>query len=64
VPVETRAAYFGPAGRTDVQVFQRSALTPGATIDGPAIIEEKTSTIVIYPDQRARIDGYLNIEIG
>jgi N-methylhydantoinase A len=62
-PFETRAAYFGTAGTADVKVFRRSALTPGATIDGPAIIEEKTSTIVIYPGQRARIDGYLNIEI-
>ena len=33
-------------------------------IDGPAIIEEKTSTIVLYPGQRAVVDGYLNIEIA
>jgi N-methylhydantoinase A/oxoprolinase/acetone carboxylase beta subunit len=32
-------------------------------IEGPAIIEEKTSTIVLYPDQRAEVDAYLNIEI-
>ncbi len=36
---------------------------PGAAIDGPAIIEEKTSTVVLYPGQRGRIDGYLNVEI-
>ena len=35
----------------------------GASFVGPAIVEEKTSTIVIYPGQTARIDGYLNIEI-
>jgi len=34
------------------------------TIDGPAVIEEKTSTTVLYPGQRAAIDGYLNIAIG
>jgi N-methylhydantoinase A len=60
---EMRAAYFSPADSVRTAVFRRSALPPGATIEGPAIIEEKTSTTVLYPRQRARIDGYLNIEI-
>ena len=38
-------------------------LPPGTAVEGPAIIEEKTSTIVLYPGQSARIDGYLNVEI-
>ena len=33
-PLEIRTAYFGPAGTTDVQVFRRSSLTPGAMIGG------------------------------
>jgi N-methylhydantoinase A/oxoprolinase/acetone carboxylase beta subunit len=32
-------------------------------IQGPAIIEENTSTIVLYPGQHADVDPYLNIEI-
>jgi N-methylhydantoinase A len=60
---EIRAAYFDPANATRVPVFRRSTLSPGTAIDGPAIIEEKTSTVVLYPGQRGRIDGYLNIEI-
>jgi N-methylhydantoinase A len=32
-------------------------------IDGPAVIEEKTSTTVLGPGQHAEIDGYLNIEV-
>ncbi len=62
-PQEMRAAYFSPADAIETPVFRRSALQPGAAIEGPAIIEEKTSTIVLYPGQHARIDGYLNIEI-
>ena len=31
---------------------------------GPAVIEEKTSTTVLYPGQRAEIDGYLNIAVA
>ncbi len=63
-PHERRTTYFSPGEAIEAPVFRRSALAPGAVIDGPAIIEEKTSTIVLYPGQRARIDGYLNVEIA
>jgi N-methylhydantoinase A len=62
-PHEKRAAYFSPADPIEVPVFRRSALSAGAVIDGPAVIEEKTSTTVLYPGQRAEIDGYLNMAI-
>ncbi len=62
-PHETRIAYFSPTEAIEVPVFRRSALTAGAAIDGPAVIEEKTSTTVLYPGQHAAIDGHLNIAI-
>jgi N-methylhydantoinase A len=63
-PHEMRTAYFSATDAIQVPVFRRSALAAGAVIDGPAVIEEKTSTIVLYPGQRAAVDGYLNIEIA
>ena len=63
-PHETRTAYFGPSDAVQVPVFRRSTLAAGTVIDGPAVIEEKTSTTVLYPGQRAAIDGYLNIAIS
>jgi N-methylhydantoinase A len=63
-PREKRTAYFNAADAAEVPVFRRSELPPGAVISGPAIIEEKTSTAVIYPGQQARVDSYGNIEIG
>jgi N-methylhydantoinase A len=60
---EKRTAYFNAADAAEVPVFRRSDLSAGASIAGPAIIEEKTSTIVIYPGQQALVDTYLNIEI-
>jgi N-methylhydantoinase A len=62
-PHEKRTAYFNAADAVEVPVFRRSDLPPGASIAGPAIIEEKTSTLVIYPGQQAQVDHYLNIEI-
>ncbi len=62
-PSAKRAVYFGPSDALEVPVFRRATLPPGAILHGPAIIEEKTSTIVLYPGQSARIDGYLNVEI-
>ena len=59
-----RTAYFNPTNATEVPVYRRSTLLAGMTIEGPAVIEEKTSTTVLYPGQRAAIDGYLNIAIG
>ena len=62
-PLEHRMAWFGPDGERFTPVWRRDHLGAGLSLEGPAIVEEKTSTIVIYPGQTARIDGYLNIEI-
>ena len=62
-PHETRQAYFNAADARDVPVFRRSTLQPGMRLEGPAIIEEQTSTTVLYPGQRAEVDSYLNIEV-
>jgi N-methylhydantoinase A len=63
-PQATRQAYFNAGEARDVPVFARSSLRPGMRIEGPAVIEEKTSTSVIYPGQRAEVDAYLNLEVA
>jgi N-methylhydantoinase A/oxoprolinase/acetone carboxylase beta subunit len=40
------------------KVYDRFRLFPGAAIDGPAIIEEKESTIVVGEDAAVRVDEY------
>ncbi len=61
--IEKRAAYFNASDANPVPIYRRVVLAPGTVIEGPAVIEEKTSTIVIYPGQCGRIDSYLNLEI-
>jgi N-methylhydantoinase A len=58
-----RQAYFSATEASDVPVLRRAALGPGASIEGPAVVEEKTSTLVLYPGQRAEVDAYLNIKV-
>jgi N-methylhydantoinase A len=62
-PRTMRAACFGAAEPVGAPVFHRADLAPGTAIKGPAIVEEKTSTLVLYPGQTAVVDRYLNIEI-
>jgi N-methylhydantoinase A len=61
-PHAARQAWFDAENAREVPVFRRGALQPGMRIEGPAIIEEQTSTTVLYPGQRAEVDEYLNIE--
>jgi N-methylhydantoinase A len=59
-----RPAYFGEAeGFVETPVFDRYRLGPGAVIAGPAIIEERESTIVVGPGSRARIDELLSVVV-
>ena len=62
-PIERRRAWFGPSVQVEVPVYRRRHLAPGNVVAGPAIIEEQTSTTVLYPGQTARVDAWLNLEI-
>ena len=56
-----RRVYFEDAGGfVSCDIYHRAQLAPGSTIDGPAILENVDSTVVIDPGWRARIDEYGN----
>jgi N-methylhydantoinase A len=48
-------------GFADVPVYDRYRLTPGDAFAGPAIVEERESTVVLGPAARARVDDALNL---
>ncbi|MGE0009004.1 MAG: hydantoinase/oxoprolinase family protein, partial [Parvibaculaceae bacterium] len=52
----TRSAWFGPA-RHEARLWQGQSLRPGDEINGPALIVEPTTTVVIYPGMVARVSG-------
>ena len=56
-----RPVYFEDAGGfVPCEIYHRAGLSPDSSIDGPAILENIDSTVVIDPGWRARIDDYGN----
>ena len=45
----------------EVDVYDRYALTPGVGFDGPAIVEERESTVVIGVNAHCSVDSYGNL---
>lgn len=52
----SRRAVFG-AGAVEVQVYDRAALAQDQKVEGPAIIEERETTIIILPGWTATVDA-------
>jgi N-methylhydantoinase A len=46
-----------------VPVYDRYLLAPGARLDGPAIIEERESTIVVGPGAQISVDAARNVSV-
>ena len=64
----TRTAHFGEltAQAFNATVHRGQDLVPGDVIPGPAIIEEPTTTLVVYPNTSARVtpQGHYLCEIA
>jgi N-methylhydantoinase A len=60
----SRPVYFDGVGWADTPVYERSDLTPGALIQGPAVIEEREATTVVPPLADAELDAQSNIRIS
>jgi N-methylhydantoinase A len=60
----SRAAYFAELGGFhETPTYDRGRLHAGATFAGPAIVEEKDSTLVIGPGTTAVVDHVLNLVV-
>jgi len=49
----------------DTTVFNRAQLRPGQNFDGPAVIEESESTLIVGPGSKIQVDedGNLIVEL-
>jgi N-methylhydantoinase A len=46
---------------TEWPVYDRHGLTPGTTVKGPALIEERESTCVLSSGEVATVDRHYNL---
>jgi N-methylhydantoinase A len=60
----TRNAYFSGHGYVPCNVYDRYALQPGTQFSGPAIVEERESTVIVGPDGQVSVDSFLNLIIN
>lgn len=61
--LEKRKVRFEEEGLLETKVYDREKLDPGTTVQGPAIIEEKTASTIIYPGMSMTVDPYGNLII-
>ena len=63
----TRPVFFPDTGTTlPTRVWDRYALQPGVSIEGPAVFEEDESTFIVGPGAKAQLlpDGSILAEVG
>ncbi|MBT6429550.1 MAG: hydantoinase/oxoprolinase family protein, partial [Rhodospirillaceae bacterium] len=61
VPRGARPVWFGlELGFVETPVYDRGSLAPGTKINGPAVLEEVESTLVLPPDFNGQVDEGLN----
>jgi N-methylhydantoinase A len=59
----TREVLFEGLGVLPCGVYDRYALVPGTTFNGPALVEERESTCCVGPGARVTVDQFLNLVV-
>jgi len=61
-----RQAYFPATGYTRTACYDRYRLAPGARLTGPALVQERESTLVVPPGAQCTVteDGSILVELG
>jgi N-methylhydantoinase A len=63
-PQASRPVYFDSSGdAVDTPLYLRADLPAGASLEGPAIIDQLDSTTLVPPGWRAEVDEWLNIRM-
>jgi N-methylhydantoinase A len=58
-----RKVDFDDLGVHLADIYQRESLQPGMIFQGPAIVEEATTTTVVMPDNRVEVDNFGGLHI-
>ena len=58
-----RMVDYALEGSRDAAIYDGARLEPGMAFEGPAIVEDSGTTIVVHPGNRVEVDGYGNVHI-
>ncbi|MFW5654043.1 MAG: hydantoinase/oxoprolinase family protein [Roseicyclus sp.] len=58
-----RMVDYALEGRHEADIYDGDLLAPGMAFDGPAIVEDAGTTVVVHPRNRVEVDGFRNIHI-
>jgi len=56
--LHTREVWFGADGPVDAVAYDRSQLQRGHVIEGPAVVHQYDTTVVLPPGWTARVDAF------
>ena len=58
-PIGTRSAYcFAIRDKTEFKIYLRKDLKANDSIEGPSVIEEDTTVLILHSDQRLHVDDF------
>ncbi len=60
----SRSVYFENGGWADCEIYRTEELAPGAEVEGPAIIEDFSSTTLVHPGDKLKLDSIGNLVIS
>ena len=60
---ENRIVDFDEMGEHETTIYNFDKLEPGMQFMGPAIVEDSSTTVVIFPQQKCLVDDYANLHI-
>ena len=55
-PMETRSVWHGVQGWQDTPVYDGAEIRPGHRLSGPALVEERTTTVLVGPGDKLWVD--------
>ncbi len=62
MPINKRLVFFN-SDFVETSVYRRSTLVPGQALDGPVVIEEDESTLIVPPDFNVIVDQAQNLVV-
>ena len=61
---ENRKVDFDQLGIHETKIYDFNLLEPEMEFSGPAVVEDPSTTVVIFPNQKCNVDKYANLHIS